>query len=405
MHELHAILDQWHLGAPEAVLATVVHVQGSAYRRPGARMLILPDGCRIGSISGGCLEGEVAKKAWWFTDSGKPAVRVYDTSSDDDAVWEFGLGCNGVVHVLLERVDTPACQQAFAFLDRHRTGSTPAVIATVIRVGESAGDSEVGDNEAGNIEVGDRLFLDNSWKPEGSLAGSTQVLTHASVALREQKSRLVHLDHCDLFVEWVGPPLSLVILGAGHDAIPLAVIGKQLGWNVTVADGRPAYANANRFPCADRVVLLPPSDPFKNLAIDSRSAVVMMTHNYPLDRKLLPALLEARPRYLGILGPKSRAERLFEEIGRKRIPHAVHAPVGMDLGSDNPLAIAIAIAGEILAVLAGRTGGMLKHREEAIHPPVAELGVAPRVRPAIRPSFCETTVDADSCHDRVHEST
>src|SRR5512141_1348997 len=109
MDELRSILEAWrvHRGAPGAVLATVVHVKGSAYRRPGARMLILSDGRRIGSISGGCLEGEISQKAWWYTRSGPPVVRVYDTSSSDDAVWEFGLGCNGMVHVLLERVDTP----------------------------------------------------------------------------------------------------------------------------------------------------------------------------------------------------------------------------------------------------------------------------------------------------------
>ena len=103
MNELHSILDAWRgLREPnrDAVLATVVHVKGSAYRRPGARMLILRDGRRIGSISGGCLEGDVSRKAWWFTEGGQPSVRVYDTSSDEDAVWEFGLGCNGVVQLI-----------------------------------------------------------------------------------------------------------------------------------------------------------------------------------------------------------------------------------------------------------------------------------------------------------------
>ena len=111
MSDLYRILDAWRAPGDsdqDAVLVTVVHVTGSAYRRPGARMLILPDGRRIGSISGGCLESDISRKAWWFTESGKPVVRVYDTSSDDDAVWEFGLGCNGVIHLMLERVSMPS---------------------------------------------------------------------------------------------------------------------------------------------------------------------------------------------------------------------------------------------------------------------------------------------------------
>src|SRR5512135_3385381 len=123
MNEIYSILDGWNEAdnaGQDAVLATVVHVQGSAYRRPGARMLILPDGRRIGSISGGCLEGDVSKKAWWFTEGGRASVRVYDTSSDEDAVWEFGLGCNGVIQVMLERVESPSARLALEFLNSCR---------------------------------------------------------------------------------------------------------------------------------------------------------------------------------------------------------------------------------------------------------------------------------------------
>ena len=119
MNERHAVLDAWQAagaGQNEGVLCTVVQVRGSAYRRPGARMLIFPDGRRIGSVSGGCLEGDLCRKGWWLTSDGRPAVRVYDTMSDDDAVWEFGLGCNGVVHVLLERAGTDNVRHSMNFL-------------------------------------------------------------------------------------------------------------------------------------------------------------------------------------------------------------------------------------------------------------------------------------------------
>lgn len=157
MRELHAILDAWRgLEAKDsdAVLATVVHVSGSAYRRPGARMLIVPGGGRVGCISGGCLEGEIVSKAWWFTESGAPVMRVYDTTAEDDAVWEFGLGCNGVVHVMLERVNAPTTRGMLEFLDDHQVARKPAVAATIVRTDAGSG-----------MDVGDRLWIDEACVP------------------------------------------------------------------------------------------------------------------------------------------------------------------------------------------------------------------------------------------------
>lgn len=151
--EVGAILDVWHRSDEQgqsAVLATVVHVRGSAYRRPGARMLILPDGTRIGSVSGGCLEGDLVRKAWWSTAGERPVVRVFDTSSQDDAIWEFGLGCNGVVHVLLERTGAPATRAVRAFIEECRGRTGGGVLATVVRVGEPNA-----------VDIGQRLFVNH----------------------------------------------------------------------------------------------------------------------------------------------------------------------------------------------------------------------------------------------------
>lgn len=199
MRELDAILETWRClegKDRDAVLATVVHVTGSSYRRPGARMLIVPGGRRVGCVSGGCLEGEIVRKAWWFTESDAPAVRIYDTTSDDDAIWEFGLGCNGVVHVLLERVNAPAASAMLDFIDAQRAAQKSAVVATVIRTESRSG-----------IRVGDRLLLDESSTPVGMLLGSEiecQVMLHAAEASREKKSRLAHIGTTCVFVEWIG---------------------------------------------------------------------------------------------------------------------------------------------------------------------------------------------------------
>jgi xanthine dehydrogenase accessory factor len=395
MREMDAILDRWR-GLEgrdcDAILATVVHVTGSAYRRPGGRMLIVPDGRRIGCVSGGCLEGEIVQKAWWFTESGGPVVRVYDTRSEDDAVWEFGLGCNGVVHVMLERVNTPAACELLDFLDAHRAARKPAAVATVIRTEAPSG-----------VRVGDRLLLDESSAPVGTLCGSemeSQATLHAAAALREKKSRLAHIGTTGVFVEWIGPALSLAVFGAGHDSIPLVNFARQLGWDVTVADGRPAYAQPERFPGACRVVQLTASDLLRDVFIDSETAVVMMTHNYLLDLRLLPPVLALRPRYLGMLGPRERANRLFSELGLGQ-PACVHAPAGLDAGCDSPEAIALSIVAEIQAETNSRPGGKLKYRREPIHTAVYEVGLRPGEIPpeektagdkaeAVRPSFCET---------------
>jgi xanthine/CO dehydrogenase XdhC/CoxF family maturation factor len=388
MRELPAILETWRGldadGDPGAVLATVVHVTGSAYRRPGARMLMVPDGRRIGCVSGGCLEADIVRKAWWFTESGRPVVQIYDTTSEDDTDWEFGLGCNGVVHILLERVNTPAVSQMFAFLDARLAARKAAVAATVVLTDGSDG-----------VRVGDKLLLDECHAPAGSLCGfaiQAQVLAHATAVLREKTSRLAHLGATDVFVEWIGPPLSMVVLGAGHDAIPLVNLARQLGWDVTVADPRPAYARKERFPAANRVVALSAvGDPLPEGLIDAETAVVVMTHNYPLDARLLPGILPIRPRYLGILGPKARAERLFSELALRR-PDCVHAPAGLDLGSATPEAIALSIVAEIQAAITCRGGGELRRRREAIHEAAYEVGVssAEQAAAGLRPDYCGT---------------
>ncbi len=391
MDELGAILDMWRSleGANrDAVLATVVHVKGSAYRRPGARMLLVPDGRRVGSISGGCLEGEVSKRAWWFTEAGAPVVRVYDTSSDDDAVWEFGLGCNGVVHVLLERLASAAALETLEFLAAHHCrstpgSSTPAIVATIIRA-------------AAGFAIGDRLLLDGGGRPSGTLAGTCMeeaILKHAAEALRCRESRLIHLEDMQVFIELLGPPQSLVIFGGGHDAIPLVGIAAELGWDITVADGRPAYTCMERFPGARRTRLMRAENLLEGITIGPDTAVVLMTHNYPLDARLLPRILAAWPRYLGLLGPRVRTVRLFAELGLP-MPGWVHGPVGLDIGSNNPAAIAVSVAAEIQAALNQRCGGMLKYRAGSIHTPVMEGGTPQAQRSeVVRPSFCESAVN------------
>lgn len=357
MQELPSILKEWSggAGAQGCVLATVVHVEGSAYRRPGARMLIRPDGSRTGTISGGCLEGDVARKAAWWTASGEPVLRVYDTTSDDDAVWAFGLGCNGVIYVLLERVDTPAAGELLAHLEKMQSEKREDVVATVVRGAAHS-----------RFRTGSHFFGSGNLPREFAPA--------ARAVLAARRSRLLHAAGADIFVEYIGPPPRLVVFGAGHDVIPVVAAAATLGWDITVADVRSGYAKPDRFPGAQNVVVLPPDANLRDVRIDSDTAVVLMTHNFPLDTKLLPQLLPLQPRYLGLLGPKKRAERLFEDIDTDPLRYDVHAPIGLDIGGDSPDAIALSIVAEVQAALSGRSGGELRWSRGPIHTPVEEMG-------------------------------
>lgn len=384
MHELHAVLDAWRAAGhgSDVLLATVVRVTGSAYRRPGARMLVTPERVRTGTISGGCLEADVAKKGWWATSAGQPVLRVYDTMSED-AAWEYGMGCNGVIEILLERSGMAGCLEHLTFLQEHRVARTRAAVATVIAATDTCG-----------ARIGDRLLLDEAGVQGGALGGADiegVVWQRLQSALAAGQSEILHLDGVTLFLEVTEPPVPLVIFGAGDDARPLSDFAQSLGWEVTVADGRPGLTGPDRFPGA-RVVTLRSTDLLAGLDIDDKTMVVMMTHNYPLDASLLPLVLAAEPAYLGILGPRARTEQLFVSGGHAR-PATVHAPIGLDLGGDTPASIALGIAAEVQAVLKQREGRKLRERRLAIHAQLPEIGRARSGESRVIANFDGCTLD------------
>ena len=369
MKELADIVAAWEAARAEgreALLATVVGVSGSTYRRPGARMLFSQEGRLAGSVSGGCLEGDILKKAWWRTREGAALV-TYDSTDEDDVVWGFGLGCNGVVQVLLERV-SPDSSGPLDLLRSVLTERQPGTVATVI-------------GSDGAARVGERLLL----LPDGSVNDrisdptfSAQVTADAKSVFAAGVSRtevytLAGGGTADVFLEAVLPPLPLVIFGANHDAVPLVRLAKELGWHVTVVDTRGARARPERFPDADVVLAVSPDAAYDAVPLDSRTAAVVMTHNYPDDRRVLRTLLRSHAGYVGQLGPKARTERLLAEISDDGFPitgdhrRRLHGPVGLDLGADNPEEIALSVIAEIQAARAGREGGLLRDRRAPLH--------------------------------------
>lgn len=368
---LDALLAEREAGR-EAVLATVVKVEGSAYRRPGARMLVSRFGRPEGTISGGCLEAEVAKKAWWLTEAG-PALRSYSTAEADDASEEalsFGLGCNGKVHVLFERLPAGPCALVDALLSV-RDRQQPAAIATVIA---SSG--------AAAPRLGERLCLMPGQEAAGELLRSVLVEQISAdlqqTLLRGKSSRGLYpngLGEVEVLLEYLPPVWRLVIFGAGHDAQPLVRMAKLLGWHVTVIDGRAHFARAERFAEADQVLVGDVEQPFDYHELVRGAAVAVMTHSLVQDAHWLQGVLHSEPCYVGQLGPRERTERLLAGIHEQlanpqdELPglECLHYPIGLDLGGDTPESVAMAVLAEIQAVLNGRNGGSLRFRSASIH--------------------------------------
>ena len=331
MKELQKIVDRLsRFSADSAVLATLVTVEGSSYRRPGARLLLTPDGTRIGSISGGCLEEDVLARARRVAATGQPELARYDTTTENDLVWGVGLGCHGVVLVFLEKLPPqPAWTHALA---ENIRGHRPTALAVVWRSADRA-------------LLGTRL--ESELPPSGRIDG-------------------VFLDH-------IAPPVPLVIFGAGDDAQPLVRFAKDLGWRVTVADPRPDFATSARFPGADVLVAAPARELVARVAPPPDAVAVVMTHHYVHDVPLLRDLLAGSFPYVGLLGPRQRAERILSDLERDGLHLSaanrdrLHAPVGLDLGADTPEEVALSIIAEMRAALAARDGSPLRERLAPIH--------------------------------------
>lgn len=337
MSELRQILELWRSARDhreEICLATIVEIEGSSYRKPGTRMLLTSGGGRAGTISGGCLEKEVQKKAWWLTRSG-PTVQRYSTFVDEDSEMPYGLGCGGTVSVLLERGE-PA-HRILAALEQCAEQHAAMAIVSVIDTNP----------------VGCRLILSENGDVLFESAASEDSLMLARHALNERRS-LSTQGLRAFFVDYVVPPTVLLVFGAGDDAQPLVEFAYLLGWQVTVADGRSHLATKERFPLADQVVS---SRSLNDLLLTERSAAVILTHSYEQDRAVLQALLPRDLAYIGILGPRRRTERLLTEIA-PQIDRTVedcfsrlHSPVGLTIGAKNQASIALAIVAEIHDVI------------------------------------------------------
>jgi xanthine/CO dehydrogenase XdhC/CoxF family maturation factor len=371
MTALRSIVET--LGAAAAagesvVLASVVRVVGSSYGGVGSRMVARVDGTTVGLVSGGCLESDLALHARRVHESGRAEVVSYDTRADDDAVWGLGLGCNGLIDVLLEPLAPERAADVARLLGLALAGERPSVLATVI-----ASDAAV----PGAPAVGAHARLANGTvQPVGDWGDGAALAALGSrerEALGAGRAGLVAtLGGAQVALEIVTPVVRLVVCGTGPDVAPVVRLGTQLGWDVTVVDHRPAeYAHPERFPDARVVQCADPAALADAVPLGAGSAAVVMSHHFARDTEYVRALLASAVSYVGVLGPRARTERMLAELTSRGVAVTpdgrLYGPIGLDVGGDGPEAIALAVISEAAAVMHGRGGGHLRDRVAPLH--------------------------------------
>ncbi|UHQ98438.1 XdhC family protein (plasmid) [Natrinema zhouii] len=343
-------------------VATVVAVDGSAYRRPGAKMLFGPDGSAFGGITAGCLEGPLADVASEVRRTDESELVTFDLTSDDDG-WGLGLGCEGVVDILVE----PITGSWHAPVQAYHQGESIALVTVI--------------DDTASVPVGARASLtadeepletDDSSLPSSVLEAVAERAGELAAAGRSETVTVTTEDESvDLFVDGIEPIDRLLIFGGQPDSRPVARLAREVGLQVTVATARGGQADPDAFPNADRVVATHPTE-LEEL-VDDRTSVVIMSHNFVDDQLALETLLETDVPFIGLMGPRERFQQLREGLEDEGVTlsptdrERIATPVGLDIGGGESVEIALSIVGEVVAASNGRDGGRLRDREGPIH--------------------------------------
>jgi xanthine/CO dehydrogenase XdhC/CoxF family maturation factor len=367
MTALRTIVETLGTTTEPVVLATVVRVVGSSYGGVGSRMVARVDGTTVGLVSGGCLESDLALHARRVHESGRAEVVSYDTRADDEAVWGLGLGCNGLIDVLLEPLAPERAREVAALLARALDADAPNVLATVVH--SSAADAP--DVGAHALLLPDEARTAGRWG-DGHALGELPSSYRDEALTAGRRGLVRELGAAHVAFEVVRPTVRLVVCGTGPDVAPVVRLGAQLGWDVTVVDHRPAeHAHPERFPDARVVQCADPAALADAVPLGAGTAAVVMSHHYARDTEYVRALLASAASYVGVLGPRARTERMLAELTSRGVAVTpdgrLYGPIGLDVGGDGPEAIALAVVAEAAAVMHGRTGGHLRDRVAPLH--------------------------------------
>lgn len=370
MKEFKTIINEYQkidFNQHRAALATVVKVRGSSYRSPGARMLITDDGRWVGSISGGCLEGDALRKARLVMQDKKPMTVTYDTREESNQNLGIGLGCNGVIDVLIEPIAQEDIHNPVQVFSSIVGANRPLCLATIFDSNQKSlvGEKFVVDQEGSLLHD----TLSDSQLKNLILADLLQLFETG----RSQTNLYHQVDNTEVYLELIQPSISVIIFGGGFDARPVSTLAKSLGWDVSVTDECVAHIAPVFFPTADKLSLCDRSFVDRDFNITPFTACILMSHNYEYDRDVLKKLLRSPTPYIGILGPKKRFDKMVTEFAESGVhltdadKHRIHSPIGMDIGAETPDEIAVSIIAEIQAKFLNRSGGFLKYRQGPIH--------------------------------------
>ncbi len=362
MKEIEAIVAAYHkidFSSTRAALATVVRVEGSSYRRMGARMLVLDNGTYLGGISGGCLEGDALRRAQKAIANGKPSIVTYDTTKDDGQQIGVGLGCNGIIDVLFTPLDASDSKNPVLTLASLLTTRIPRILVTVADAPTHLGQSFLFDNAAQFLS---NFPLENVKKEVlEKIKHVAQTNTSLSISLENDTLRV--------FVECLVPTTHLVVYGGNYDIYAVVQLAQNLGWNITVVMNI-QKADKTLFTKKTKVLHNKGSEP---PLIDAFTALILMAHDYKTDLENLQKVLSSDAPYIGLLGPKKRSQKMFDAMSNANLAvseqnqNRIFAPAGLDIGAQTPEEIALSIIAEIKCCFSGRDGRALKWREGTIY--------------------------------------
>lgn len=367
MKEISEILKAYSeakLAGKKTALATVVKVEGSSYRQPGARMLVTEDGSLTGAISGGCLEGDALRKALLSINQKQNKLITYNTNNEDDIELGLQLGCNGIVHILFEYIDENIPNNPIELLQQLQEERKPAIIGTLFSLKKHT------------AQDGTVLFYRENKEPLYHNTVALKLLSEAKNVIETKITTINSIDEInevEALLEYIAPPVSLVITGAGNDVQPLAKMVELLGWEITIAEGRATHATKKRFPKAKQILVGKPEQVFENIQIDNQTFFVLITHNYKYDLTMLKLLLQTNCNYIGILGPKTKLNRMLDDLFNEGIKvteeqlSRIYGPIGLDIGAETSEEIALSIVAEIKAMMSDKTGTSLKYKTGKIH--------------------------------------
>lgn len=368
MKEIQSIINAYEAfqkQGKKVALATVVQVDGSAYRRPGARMLVSEDGDLTGAISGGCLEGDALRKAQTVIFQQKSMLVTYDTTDEDDQKFGVGLGCNGIIHVLIEPIDYQNSINPIELLKIAISDRKFSRLITIFSVKYSK-QEQIGTKVLlkENQVYGDKKSLDNLlWTKVQNEINESDSNQHSII-------KYADLDDIQVFIEAIKPAIRILLFGAGNDTVPLAKMADIFGMEVIVIDGRKNLATAKRFPSAFKIITGSGDEVVPQIEFDGNSAALLMTHNFEYEALVLEGLIHLGLPYVGILGPKKKSEKLIERLEKKGVTvnqASIYSPMGLDIGAEGSEEIALSILAEVKAVFAKKPATFLRNKNGPIH--------------------------------------